>query len=163
MTEISIVTPRGMFGGSVADNVMETAMRVIGVGFAEPGEWASKYGTNYENDVFAMRTQYWGDCTCGAMDTGPDEPERDCEPTCPMVLPNFLFKPTGFSVTWYKYIGRSMEYSDQCLPGDFLQQVFATHPNGMTVDQAIQELARQEDETAKAFQEMFASLGVATS
>lgn len=157
MTEINIVTPKGMFGGSVADNMMDTAMRVIGVGFAEPGEWASKYGTNYENDVFAMRTQYWGDCTCGAMN---EEVEHDREPTCPMVLPNFLFKPTGFSVTWYKYIGRSMEYSDHCLPNDFLQQVFATHPKGITVDQAIRELARQEDETAKAFQEMFDSLGV---
>jgi hypothetical protein len=160
MTEINIVTPRGMFGGSVADNMMDIAMRVIGVGFGEPGEWASKYGTNYENDVFAMRTQYWGDCTCGAMDTEPGEPERDCEPTCPMVLPNFLFKPTGFSITWYKYIGRSMEYSDHCLPNDFLQQIFATHPKGMTVDQAIRELDLRQEEADRSFREMFDSLGI---
>jgi hypothetical protein len=28
---------------------------------------------------------------------------------CAIVLPNFLYKPTGFEVRWYKWIGRSME------------------------------------------------------
>jgi hypothetical protein len=33
--------------------------------------------------------------------------------------PNFLFKPTGAKVSWYKYIGRSMEIDGE-LPHDFL-------------------------------------------
>ena len=160
MTQVQIVTPSGMFGASADDDVIDTSMRIIAVGFGDPGDWCSKYGTNFENDVFSMKTQYWGDCTCSAMDTGPDEPERDCEATCPMALPNFRFKPTGFEVRWYKYIGRGMEIAGETLPGDFMQQIFATHPKRMTVDQALEQLARSEEESAKAFQEMFDSLGV---
>lgn len=33
--------------------------------------------------------------------------------------PNFLFKPTGAKVSWYKYIGRGMEIEGQ-LPYGFL-------------------------------------------
>lgn len=71
------------------------------------------YGENFDNEVFTMRRQYWGDCTCGAMDTGPDEPERDCDPTCPMQLPNFRHKASGFEVRWYKWIGRSNETANE--------------------------------------------------
>jgi len=159
MTEVQIIMPNGALGASESDGFLDTAMRLIGVGFGDPDEWASKYGTNFENEVFLMKTQYWGDCTCGAMDTGPDEPERDCEPTCPMQAPNFRFKPTGFEVRWYKYIGRDMEFSGE-LPADFIQQIFAIHPKGMTVDQASSELARGEEENARAFQAMFNSLGM---
>jgi len=37
--------------------------------------------------------------------------------------PNFLFKPTGASVSWYKYIGRSMEVEGR-FPPDFLNTCF---------------------------------------
>lgn len=39
----------------------------------------------FENDVFVVRPYYWGD----------DEEIA--------VLPNFEFKPTGFTISWYKY------------------------------------------------------------
>ena len=39
----------------------------------------------YENDVFAVRPYYWGD--------DPDEMEK----------PNFEYKPTGLTISWYKY------------------------------------------------------------
>jgi hypothetical protein len=146
MTEVKIVMPTGALGASDADDMIDTAMRVIGVGFAQPDEWASKYGTDYENDVFMMHRFCW----CEREECG----------WCSGDKPNFLFKPTGFSVTWYKYIGRGMELSDECLPNDFLQQIFATHPKGMTVDKAIEELARREEETAKAFHRVFESFGV---
>jgi len=149
MTEVKIIMPTGAFGASDADDMIDTAMRTIGVGFAEPDEWASKYGTDYENDVFMMHRYCWCE-------------REDCR-WCEDGAPNFLFKPTGFSLTWYKYIGRGMELSDECLPGDFLHQIFATHPKGMTVDQAIDELARREEETSKFFQAMFDSLGVRRS
>jgi len=59
------------------------------------------YGAHYENDVFAMRPQYWGDCDCG-------DDERH-KPTCSLELPNFLHKQSGLEVRWYKWIGRDME------------------------------------------------------
>ena len=73
--------------------------------------------------------------------------------------PNFWFKLTDFRLKWYKYIGRDMASNKDELPGDFLQQVFATHPKGMTLDDAIAEAAKQEEETAQSFQQMFATLG----
>lgn len=62
------------------------------------------YGVNYENDTFVMRKQWWGDCTCGA-----DDRDESHKPECAIELPNFAHKPTGFTATWYKYIGRGME------------------------------------------------------
>lgn len=43
----------------------------------------AEYG--FENDVFIIRPYYWGD-------------DDDIA-----ALPNFEYKPTGFSMTWYKY------------------------------------------------------------
>ena len=39
----------------------------------------------FENNVFVIRPYYWGE----------DEEIAD--------LPNFEFKPTGFTISWYKY------------------------------------------------------------
>ena len=39
----------------------------------------------YENDVFIVRPYYWG-----------DEEGRNN-------LPNFVYKPTGLEINWYKY------------------------------------------------------------
>ncbi len=41
----------------------------------------------YENNVFAIRPYWWGD----------EDNEEECE------APNFLYKPTGFEIRWYKY------------------------------------------------------------
>jgi hypothetical protein len=146
MTNVQIIMPTGALGASASDDFIDIAMRAIGVGFAKPDEWASKYGTDHENDVFMMHHFCW----CEREDCGWCEGDK----------PNFLFKPTGFSVKWYKYIGRSMEIEGDNLPSDFLQQIFATHPEGMTVDQALEKLARSQEETAKSFHAMFNSLGV---
>lgn len=47
-------------------------------------------------------------CTCGR-----DERSKVADiwhkPTCALELPNFLYKPNGFEVRWYKYIGRGNE------------------------------------------------------
>jgi len=37
---------------------------------------------------------------------------RECLPTCMLVKPNFLYKPTGFGISWYKYYMRDA-YSNQ--------------------------------------------------
>lgn len=53
------------------------------------------YGEVFENEVFAIFPYYWGDCTCGD--------EQNHKSDCPIVKPNFLYKPTGFELRWYKY------------------------------------------------------------
>ncbi|KQO98896.1 hypothetical protein [Leifsonia sp. Leaf264] len=49
-------------------------------------------------------------CTCGRDDLyAAWASENTHSPTCGVVRPNFLHKPTGVRVDWYKYIGRGME------------------------------------------------------
>lgn len=180
MTEVKIITPTGMFGSSEGEHFVTTAMRIIGVGFGEEGDWCAKYGTDADTDVFTMRRFYWGDCDCGWGDKEErwheahkgrlDYDEKWQEflkespghlPTCSLELPNFLYKPTGFALEWYKYIGRDMKVKVEApLPGDFMERIFASHPKGMTLERAMAETARQEDETAESFAKMFSNLGV---
>lgn len=40
----------------------------------------------YENEVFAIRPYWWGD-----------------DDALQAQMPNFLYKPTGFEIRWYKY------------------------------------------------------------
>lgn len=61
-----------------------------------------EYGVAFENNVFSVFPYYWGDCDCD------EEHLSDCK----MIKPNFLFKPTGFSIDWYKYPLRD-SYSNQ--------------------------------------------------
>jgi len=122
---ITVITPRGMFGASDQDEALDTAMRLIAVAFAAPEEWASKYGTDYENDTFMMHRYCW----C----------EREECPWCFGSAPNFLHKPSGFKVKWYKYIGRGMETEGKP-PPDLLESVFASNPGGTTIEQAARLL-----------------------
>lgn len=148
------------------------------------------FSPGFENDTFAVRPYYWGDCTCGYenseikwCDSHDHSPECyqteyrnaglgeysrdrdlalardgrvidlcrkhgikynngygcathcDChydkewrewasthnhDPTCPTVLPNFHFKPTGFTLKWYKYPLRD-SYSSEPLTLDKLR------------------------------------------
>lgn len=253
MTEVRIILPPGFFGASSSDDFIDTAMRVIGVGFGDEDEWASKYGTNYENDVFMMQRFCWcereGECpwctgcgayeeTCAACtiphaieclqskidahmkrskyerydmkwfderretarklaeqaghkieggvewlcDCGTDERRKAARDTdgcdyhkgtgifsrwSPHIHddkrryydpPNFWFKPSDFRLIWYKYIGRDMAANKDELPGDFIHQVFATHPKGMTAEQAFEKFAQEQDEHDKAFEAMLADL-----
>ena len=180
MSTLKIITPTGAFGSSDGEHFVTTCMRVIGVGFGEEGDWCAKYGVDVDTDVFTMRRFYWGDCDCEFGDAEDKwhtqhqgKPDYDAQwkefleenpghkATCSLELPNFLYKPTGFALEWYKYIGRDMGVKVQApLPSDFMECVFASHPKGMTLDQALAETARQEEETAKGFAEMFKSLNV---
>ena len=96
MTDIQIVTPKGMFGPA-KDYTLDAILRIIAEEFGQEGEWASKYGTNVDNFTFMMHRYCWCD-------------QEDC-PWCSGDAPNFHYKPTGLKVSWYKYIGRSMEAS----------------------------------------------------
>lgn len=89
------------------------------------------YGCEYENDTFMMHPFCWCartdcpwclECYCEIEEDGDDWIiASECGNCANPVdrAPNFLFKPTGAKVSWYKYIGRGMEIEGQ-LPYDFL-------------------------------------------
>jgi hypothetical protein len=97
---ITIVQPHGAEGRESAHDLLEAGLRAIAeAASSDKDGWAEKYGANYENETFTMCTFCWCD--------------GDNCPSCSGAVPNFLYKPTGFTVTWYKYIGRSMELSEE--------------------------------------------------
>jgi hypothetical protein len=58
----------------------------VDVGYGAPEVEREFYG--FDNDVFTIRPYYWGE----------DEAEEE--------LPNFVYKPIGFEIEWYKYAFR---------------------------------------------------------
>lgn len=60
----------------------------------------------YENEVFAIRPYWWGD----------DNAEQ-------VNMPNFLYKPTGFEIRWYKYPFRD-SYMNKNLSIDKIKEIF---------------------------------------
>lgn len=64
------------------------------------------YGVEFENEVFMMHPFCW----C----------EQETCPWCEDDAPNFLFKPTGARVWWYKWIGRD-ERLEGKLPKNWLE------------------------------------------
>ncbi len=75
---VSIIVPKGFFGASKYDDELDTMLREIAVATSpDPAkEWAEKYGTNFENEVFMMHQFCWceqDDCPwCTGCDC-PDE------------------------------------------------------------------------------------------
>ena len=65
------------------------------------------YGVEYENEVFMLHPYCWCD-------------QDDC-PWCGEDAPNFLYKPTGYKLWWYKYIGRD-ERSEGELPKNWFKK-----------------------------------------
>lgn len=59
-------------------------------------------GASFENDIFALRAYDWG--------------WEDSTEECP---PNFEYKPSGFSASWYKYLGRGSTVSGRISPKAF--------------------------------------------
>jgi len=76
-------------------------------GYGLGGEFG--YGVDFENDVFMMHHFCWCE-------------KDDCD-WCNRSKPNFLYKPNGFEVTWYKWIGRDTHYS-QDLDGNAWKRIF---------------------------------------
>lgn len=63
-------------------------------GFDHYGNYDKSSIPVYENDVFRIQSYYWGD-------------DEDI-----MMQPNFVYKPTGFTMSWYKYPMRDAYVSD---------------------------------------------------
>lgn len=113
MTTIRVITPPIASTDEEVDlvNLTEFIHKTVApgepYGYGLGGPYG--YGIEFENDTFEMHPFWWGDCTCGVeVDGEADEPHM---PTCRYELPNFRHKPSGLEVRWYKWIGRSMEWS----------------------------------------------------
>jgi hypothetical protein len=65
-------------------------------------------------------SQYQWLCTCG-VDEMAKTADLGHRPTCAVMLPNFLYKPTGLEVRWYKWIGRDNEVNGD--PGDLTEMI----------------------------------------
>ena len=59
---------------------------------------------DYINDVFEMRSYCWCDATW------EEDPEHPHAHGCP---PNFLYKPRGMVITWYKHANRGATSNKQ--------------------------------------------------
>jgi hypothetical protein len=59
----------------------------------------------FDNEMFTIRPYYWGE----------DEAIKE--------LPNFLYKPTGFEIEWYKYAFRA-SYMNQDLSKEQILDIF---------------------------------------
>lgn len=46
--------------------------------------------------------------------------ENEHSKDCPLVQPNFLYKPTGFEIQWYKYPFRDSYMNQEITLGDFM-------------------------------------------
>lgn len=158
MTEVQLVMHEASLGGP-SEDFIDIALRLIGIGFGPEGDWCSKYGCDFENDVFAMSRYSWSDCDCGADD---GEEELPHSPDCCLEKPNFHYKPTNFRLKWYKYIGRGMEANQDSVPGDFLLKVFESHPNGMTAQQALEKYIEHQREIDNSWAEMLEKLNSGT-
>ncbi len=75
------------------------------------------HGEEYENDTFAVFPYYWGDCEC------PEDIEH--KPDCLAIKPNFLYKPTGFEIKWYKYPFRDSYMNQNIKRSEFMKIVQA--------------------------------------
>lgn len=69
-TVVHVIFPKGSFGASDDDTLLDRMLRTIAKAASkDPSEWAEKYGTNFENDVFMMHRFCWcerDDCPwCG--------------------------------------------------------------------------------------------------
>jgi hypothetical protein len=75
-------------------------------GLSYPSGCAVHCTCDYQNDWVAWRS------------------ENEHAETCALIQPNFLFKPTGFTLDWYKYPLRN-SYSSEPLTEELIDEMFA--------------------------------------
>ena len=103
--------PMGEFDFDSMENsgIVEDMLRIIS--WYATGD--SSYSDEFKNDVFELRSYYWGE---------DDEIEA---------LPNFKHYKTGLEIRWYKYIGRGMSVNKHVCPECFYN-VFVECMNSLT-------------------------------
>lgn len=110
--EINVHMPGGAMGASDDDAPFESFLRIISVAACKDrkNEWADKYSTNFENDVFMLHPYCWCEKeTCPWCSVDPMDKIMLQQNPEGQSAPNFHYKPTDFKVWWYKYIGRGMD------------------------------------------------------
>jgi hypothetical protein len=152
------------------DTSLTEALGVIAHAFRKPEEWADKYGTHVDNEVFMMRPfcdcQREGCAWCGTCECDWGSEEGDCD-HCTNAqryaeaggepgrgAPNFWHKPSGFKVWWYRHIGRSMQTSGD-LPDDLIASCLAAHPDGIEEGAARASLTVMNQNAVSAMDSMF--------
>lgn len=77
------------------------------------------HGEGYENNVFIIRPYFWGDDPC------PDDGECPCGNValCQSMKPNFVFKPSGYELRWYKYPLRDSYANKELTRVQFFQMI----------------------------------------
>lgn len=82
----------------------------------------------WKGDTASQLAKEWGfseygcavHCSCTFQQEWQDwRSTNDHEPSCRVVLPNFRHKVSGFSVHWYKYMGRSQTMSRAIAPNEW--------------------------------------------
>jgi hypothetical protein len=95
-------------------------------------KWYAKKRRFEDKTYDKLCTQYGVDrkfgaaihCTCDYRDRRHKFREKnDHDKNCPIVKPNFLFKPTGFSIQWYKYPLRDSYMSQNITLDEFKEIV----------------------------------------
>lgn len=110
MKEITIITPKPAEGALV--ELTEYLSEKLSLDGGNGLGGANGYGVEYENDTFMMHPFCWcerDDCAWCTWETDSDR------------AANFLYKPTGTKVWWYKWIGRGQEQKGE-LPVDWLEK-----------------------------------------
>lgn len=247
MEQIKVITHSAHLGASSSSDALDLIVRALSLKHAKEGEWADKYGTEYEDDTILIRPDYmdaecdcgrsaeyekagieckrtcywraahrasdkarkphrkridallrqrdkfppfdkraepiqakinaesdkerraqdavlkalckkycipwnkgWGclaHCSCGAEEANKkwwaEHPHAE---RCPVVLPNFWHKPTGFKLEWYKYIGRDMEINMEPPIAELLKLVS---------EEDVEVVIKKGEEAHKSFAEMF--------
>jgi hypothetical protein len=93
-------------------------------------------------------------CSCGVLETWTESEQhaRDCQ-TAIAERPNFTHKASGFTVRWYKYIGRDNEVGDLSMTiaawSAILSECLASF-NGQPLDDAMSAYESAEREEAEA-------------
>lgn len=110
-TKITVIEHPAAWGANEHDSSLESFLRLFAINRSPcpEKEWAEKYGTDYEDEKFSMHRFCW----C----------ESDDCPLCMGAMPNFEYKPLGFMVSWYKYIGRGMEWNKPLTKDEFRQMM----------------------------------------
>ncbi len=76
------------------------------------------------------------ECTCAAEENWQEKEEH--EQDCKLIAPNFLFKPTGFSIQWYKYPLRDSYMSQNVTLDEFRKIVSQCVESCTAFQQSVQ-------------------------
>ncbi len=123
--KVQLVTHPCHLGMSGDDNMLTLIIRALSLKHGKLEDWPDKYGADYEDDQILIHHDCWcekDDCPwCGGHGLRPEilfQDTRGYERTA-----NFWHKPSGVRVSWYKYIGRDMEYSTSEISSKDLERV----------------------------------------